>query len=201
MLSIPTAILQELHALSSTGAVLFLVSVPVHGIYLARNTEDIVWSGNTYQKFWFELDGITVDGDGRLPEISLSVDNVNRMIQSYAEQYDGFIGETLNLYIVNSNHLAETTPIYELEFQVTGCSCNPQKVIWKLGLENPFFLKYPASTFHQNLCRYRVFKNAQCKYVGVATTCDRRWITCYGLGNIANFGGQPGIIGSLLDES
>jgi hypothetical protein len=182
--------------------VLFLVSIPTQDIYIARNIEDVVWNHKAYQKFWFELDGITVDSDGKLPEITISVDNVNRTVQYYVEQENGFIGETLNLYIVNSEHLSETTPIYELEFQVVGCSCDPKAVTFKLGLENPFFLKYPASQFHQNLCRYRVFKDAvQCRFSGAGASCDRRWITCVTYGNQARFGGQPGIIGTLLDEA
>jgi len=201
MLSIPSAILQELHALSSTGSVLFLVSIPAQDIYLARNTEDVIWNSKTYQKFWFELDGITIDSDGKLPEISISVDNVNRLIQYYIEQADGFIGETLNLYIVNSNHLDVATPIYQMEFTVIGAPYDPKKVTFKLGMENPFYLKYPANSYHQNLCRYRVFKDSvQCRYSGAGSTCDRRWVTCVAYGNQARFGGQPGLIGTLLDE-
>ena len=42
---------------------------------------------------------------------------------------------------------------------------------------------------HSSSCRWKVFKGAECGYVGGATECDRTYVTCHTLGNSDNFGG------------
>ena len=86
MLNLSAAARLELHKVASTGAWLILLEIRVPGLetlYVVRNTENIVWNGITWQAFPFELGEYTEDAGGEIPQLSLKVSNINRMIQGY----------------------------------------------------------------------------------------------------------------------
>ena len=202
MLTLPTSIIQELLKLASDGAVLWLLSLPEYGIYLARNTEDIEWpagSGTVYQKFWFNVGALKSAATGAIPDLTIEIDNVGGMVEGEVIANNYFFGAICNIYIVNSKCLNEATPIYWIAFQVLKPVCDGKTVQIKLGIENPILMAFPSWRFHGSICQYRQFKGRRCGYTGSEETCERTLEACLTYGNTERLGMQLGIIGEIQD--
>ncbi|MCK4522083.1 MAG: DUF1833 family protein [Nanoarchaeota archaeon] len=162
---------------------------------ICKNNEDIVWptaGGNTYIAFPFELDAKTDTSKGEIPSVQIKISNVNRLMQSYAEQSGGAVGSTVILRLVHSEHLDLADPEIEETFIITKVDTDNMWVYITLSLLNPFLLGFPSQKFIKNFCRFK-FKGTRCGYAGVAVTCDHTLTDCQSKGNELRFGGFPAI--------
>ncbi len=206
-MTIPSELVQEKNRLYSSNALLMLLEVQSDALSdslrLVRNVADIVWNDQTWQKFAWNMGVIGQSGEGKLPELVIQVQNVDRMIQYECERAEGLMGATVIVRLVSSGHLDLTTPLFSMEFTVLKTEADADWVTFHLGMENPYGLRFPANTFAADLCRYRLstgFGGEECGYSGTASSCDYKWETCVSLGNALRFGGQPGLMGTIFDE-
>ncbi|MCE5334215.1 MAG: hypothetical protein LLG06_06465 [Desulfobacteraceae bacterium] len=201
MLTLPSSIVRDLHKLASSGAIVFLLSVPHYELYWARNTADIVWRGNTYVRSWFDLGLIAGSSDASLPSLVVSISNIGGMVEHEVVRRNSFRGVDMNLYIVDSNCLYENTPLYQMVFQVLKPTCRTKSVEFKLGIENPILMSFPSWKTHGAICQYTEFGGYLCRYVGLYTECDRSVSNCIARSNVERFGAQLGIMGEIYEES
>jgi len=197
MLTPPSSIVQEMHKLHSSGALLYLAAIPSFSVYLARSLADIAWNGTTYQKSWFEVDGIAEDADSHAPELLVHFSNLGGMVEAEVLASNNFAKALVTLYVVNSNCLDEVEPIYSVTLQVQKVTCTKKLVSFKLGLSNPLLVSFPSWKFHGSICQYAQFKGELCGYTGALTTCDRTLTNCLERANTERFGAQPGLLGSI----
>ena len=114
-----TAAILEKNKLSSDAP--FLLLLKLHhadlpeDIYLARNTEDVVWSGRTWTRFPFSVTPVTTDGT-TLPTVNLTVSNCGGIIQSYLQRYGGMTDAAVKLYVVHTKLLDNHETIDQLDF-------------------------------------------------------------------------------------
>lgn len=173
---------------------------------LCANTEDIIWpvtDGNTYIAFPFQLDEIGDTSKGEVPQVTIRVSNVSRVMQVYMEAEDGMIDAEVILRVVHSTHITTAskgagihngTPEVELNFDVIDSSADPTWATFILGASSPYRLRFPRNRVMKNYCRFREFKGLLCKYVGPETTCDRSLKTCRDTyDNSVNFGNCPAV--------
>jgi len=196
MLTLSSAAILEKNKLDSTGAFLVLLEINFEGvdpIRLVRNTEDIEWNGETWYAFPFDIDDVQEDAKGQLPNVTIRVGNVTRVLQQYLDDSQGGLGATVTIRVVHSDHLDLTDPEFEETFEVIGCSVDQMWVRFTLGAENPLLTRCPRQRFLKDHCRYKEFKGTLCGYSGSATECDRTFERCMELGNEHRFGGFPGI--------
>src|SRR5579859_983648 len=73
---------------------------------LARNTDDVIWQGNTYVAFNFDIQSIDETSSGQLPNVTIRVSNVSRAVQGQLELYSGGIGAKVVLTVVQAADLA-----------------------------------------------------------------------------------------------
>jgi phage-related protein len=206
-MTIPSELIQEKNKLYSTNALLMLLEVQsdelTESIRLARNIEDVKWNGHTWQRFAWSLGVLGQSGEGKLPELVIQVQNVDRMVQYECEQAGGLVGATVTIYLVSSGHLHLTDPLFTMPFTVLKTEADSNWVTFHLGIENPYGQRFPAHIFTADLCRYRLttgFKGEECQYAGTASSCDYKWETCVSLGNTLYYGGQPGLMGAIFDD-
>lgn len=193
MISLPTAILQELHKNNSDGSTIALVEIPEHSIYLARNTDDVVWDGHTWHKFWFEFDAVESASSNNVPELDLITSNLGGLIEQEIIAHDNFRDCTCIIRFVNSNCLNETTPIMEVTFNIVKPVVSNTTVTLKLSVENPLLRSFPSWHYHGSICQYKQFKDDLCGYSGAYTTCNRTIKDCLARGNQKRFGAQLGL--------
>jgi hypothetical protein len=169
---------------------------------IVGNTENIVWAGQTWEYASFEVGDINESID-EIPQVSINISNVNRVLESFLLQYayytktDGIQPATVKIMVANSANLASATPETTHEFEILQVSTNPIWAYITAGVRNPFRRRFPETRALKNQCQHVAFKNMQCGYAGVATTCDRSLITCRTLGNSSRYGGFQGVSDTL----
>ncbi len=197
MKTLPANLITAKNALASTHPWILLLEVALPDdtiIRLARNTEDVLFQGNTYQAFPFEIDAVKETSKGELPVVSLRVGNVSQMVQFYIEEYDGLVGQPVKLTVVNANHLSEDYSELELNFDITACQANALWVTWNVGAPNPLSRRFPLYRYLGLSCNWvGRFKGVECKYAGFDETCSGTLDACRAKENAANFGGFPGL--------
>jgi phage-related protein len=193
MITLPAVIIEELHKLNRDSSTLALMEIPEHSIYLARNTEDITWNGNTYTAFWFEFEAIESSSSGSVPELELQASNVTGNLEKEIIAHDNFSDSSCVISFVNSKHLSETTPIAQVTFQIVKPVLYGVVAGLSLSVKNPLLLAWPSWHYHGSICQYRKFKGALCGYSGDSAECNRTLQACIDRANQKRFGAQPGL--------
>lgn len=194
-LSLSSAIITEKNKLASSGAWILLCEVTLpdtNVIKICRNTEDIVFNSLTYTRFPFELEEISENSKGEIPQVVVRVSNVTRVMGAYAEQYVGLVGCSVRIMLVHSDHLTDVAPIVEHYFDIMSSTIDEKWLSLTLGIPNPYRNRFPRSRILKNFCRYKWFKGVRCQYGGSESTCDRTLARCRELLNSNHFGGFPG---------
>lgn len=187
--------------IASDKAFLFLIEcdvtneagVFVQTIRFAKNSENVVFKGNTYYAGNFNID-IAIEAN-KEPEITLSAQDQTRTIQTFLDTYDGLVKSPVRLIIVHEDALADGVPEFEEEFLIINSSVSEYVVEFKLGTESAVAQRFPNYRQFRNRCAWK-YKGARCKYSGAMATCDFTRDGpngCIAHDNEANFGGFPGL--------
>lgn len=195
MKSLSEALIFEKNKLATPSAWIVLLEITLTDdtvFRFARNTEDVVFDGNTYTAFPFEIDSIGQHSKGEIPTVRLKISNVTQLIQPYLETLDGGIGSTVKVIVVNSAHLSETYTELEMTFDVIACNSTAQWVTFTLGAPNPLRQRFPLDQYIAMHCRWR-FKSIECAYSGGETDCNRTFKRCRELNNTVRYGGFIGM--------
>lgn len=201
-LSLPSVLAIEKNQIATKSAWLYLVEITLPDLVtilrFVRNNDDVVFDTDTYYKLPFEIEPIENQSRGQIPQVNLRLSNVTRVIQTYLEQFDGGIGSTVRLIVINSEHLDDVTPAQyaelELNFEVIGAEANANWVTFTLGVPNPLNKLFPLHRYIANHCNWvSRFKGVECGYSGLITTCDGTLSNCRILSNSARFGGFVGL--------
>jgi lambda family phage minor tail protein L len=199
----------EKNKLSSTGTWVVLLTVKTPGgtiIRVCPNTEDVIWpvtDGETYIAFPFEIDEIGDTSKGEVPQITIKVSNVGRVMQQHMEAEEGLVNSEVTIRIVHSIHVTttslgvginNTSPEVILQYNIINAHCDSVWASFVLGAGNPSRIRFPRNRVMSGFCRYSIFKGSRCGYTGSEETCDRSLSTCKDImGNSARFGGAPGV--------
>lgn len=206
-MSLSSNVIQHKNSLASSDGIFVLLKaeIPSLGspVYLANNNEDVTWNSQTWQKFGFDIDEITEDSDGSIPEVTISVANASRMMEAYIIEYDLWLKTNYHenikatIYIVSEADLANTTPIASYKFDVGKFTTNPEWVEFTLTFENFYIKRFPKNRIMRNSCRW-VFGSTQCGYSIVGSeTCNKTLTACRSYNNSSRFGGFPSVGGKL----
>jgi phage-related protein len=199
MLPLSASAILEKNKIAGDSVWLVLLEVVIPNapvIRIVRNNENITWNGQTWIAFPFELDDVQETDKGEIPSITVKASNVTREIQGYVEDANGGIGSTVSIMVVNSKHLAETTPNVRLDFSVTGVNYDAQWISFSLGGNQAISRRVPTRRYLKNWCPF-AYGGIECG-VAAATqatypTCDKSLVQCRVRANSARFGGFQGI--------
>lgn len=197
MKDLPIALIFEKNRLASASPWLILLEITLTDegttkLRFARNTEDVVFNGETYKAFPFEIEPTKQSSKGEIPTVTLRVSNITRLIQPYLEELDGGVGSAVKVTVVNVDHLKENYSELEMTFDVLACQSTAQWITFTLGAPNPLRQRFPLNQFIALHCRWR-FKGVECGYSGAETACSRTLKRCRELDNSARFGGFAGM--------
>lgn len=205
MLSLPPAILRAANRLDQDSPWLCLLDINIAGeptMRIVNNNEDVTFGGNTYIAFAFTIEPPKENSKGELPSVQLMVANATRTMQTYIEAYQGGVGASVTLRVVNAAHLTEDYTELTTTLQVVACKCTAQWVTFTLGAINPLKRRFPPDQYIAMHCRFASapygFKGPHCAYSGAATECNGTLDRCRELGNSRRFGGHPGLDGRGL---
>ena len=175
----------EIDALDTQGDV-------IETLYFCRNSENIVYKGNTYIAGNFSVDISSEAGEEA--KVTLTAKDPSGILRSYMEDYEGGINFPVRLLVLNSDRL-DYDPEFQQEFIVVGANSKGIDVVFNLGAENPLARAYPFAVQFKDRCRHK-YKGTRCKYAGPLETCDytRDGANgCKAHNNAQNFGGFYGL--------
>lgn len=198
MLNLPLALRLAKNQLVSTAPWLLLLDVTLPDashIRLVRNTDDVVFGGETYTAFAFDLGEVKNGGDGRIQGVSLRVANPGRALQPALEAHDGLIGCAVTLAVVHAANLAEDHSDLTLAWEILAAQPDAHWINFTLGAMNPLRRRFPLLMAAPRSCHW-MFGGAECAYAGAAVSCARTLDACRTLENSARFGGRPGVTGA-----
>lgn len=200
MLTLPLALCLEKNKLVATAPWLILLALELPDttvLRLARNTQDVVFGGNTYTAFAFDLGDTSSGGDGTIQGVSLKVANPGRALQPYMEANNGLIGCILTLMVVHTDNLTSDYTELTLTYEVLTAVSVEDWITFTLGAENPLRCRFPLQVAIPFSCNWP-FKGVECAYAGADTVCKRTLLDCQSKSNSARFGGRPGINGAPM---
>ncbi len=190
-----TSLVLEKNKLSGTVPWLILLEVsipstPATTIYLVRNTEDITFNSQTYTAFPFELDVSKQVSKGDIPTIELRVNNVTRTLQSYLEDYDGLVDESVTIRVV-AKPTGESVyhEAASWTYDILAVHSDAQYVYFTLGAPNPLSRRFPLYRYIAFNCRWRFRLDSsvvapECGYAGNDSATTWAQSTAYTVGDI-----------------
>lgn len=164
----------------------------VETVYVANNTESVVFAGQTYVAFPFTIE-LRYEA-GAIPDISMSAVDFQKVLLGKLNAYGGATGSRVTIVIANTGNLSAGAEIEEV-FEVTSASASEWKITLRLGAESVISRQFPARTQMKDRCSWR-YKSAECGYTGGLASCDlslQGANGCAAHNNTINFGGFPAI--------
>ncbi len=141
---------------------------------------NIVWNGNTYQRYPIEATGFTYQGGGQLPRPTISISNVLSLATTLVLEYNDLVGatvtriRTLKKYIDAVNFTNETNanadPFAEFprEIYIVDRKVSENRAVVSFELAATFDVagvKLPRRQIIQNICPW-TYKGEGCGYTG-----------------------------------
>lgn len=160
---------------------------------LVASATNVTWNSFTWYAFNMTQSPIEWNGDGDLPSMRLALDNTGRILTTWLDQGEGFIGKRATGYLVNAANLG-SSPLDYLQFDFVIASAKASRNTVELALEPPNYFEQisPVDRFNAARCRWE-HGGAECGYIinGVAafTTCSK------------TLGGSNGCIAHGQDEA
>jgi len=189
----------------SGGAWLWLcqITVPTQTIQrIARNTEDVVYGENTFDKFNFDVSEQIFSSDGSIPQVTLRVfQDVNRRMENIINATEGALGADIKLIRVNEKFLSTPVTALEIDYENLASESDSEWVTFTLGLPNPLTQRYPLENYSSSICPEAtptLFKGPACQYAGADTSCTGTYEDCYKKGNAEFWGGELGLDASVV---
>lgn len=133
--------------------------------YLVRNTEDIVFNGQTYTAVNFEIEPSKQSGSGEIPTVTLRISNVTRILQASLEATNGGVDSEVVMTVVNAALLAENYAELQLTFSVLSTKADAYWVSFTLGSPNLLRRRFPQYRFIAEHCNWQ-FLEISCAYAG-----------------------------------
>jgi len=141
---------------------------------------NIVWNGQTYQRYPIEATGFTYQGGGQLPRPTISISNVLSLATTLVLEYNDLVGatvtriRTLKKYIDAVNFTSETNatadPFAEFprEIYIVDRKVSENRAVVSFELSATFDVagvKLPRRQIIQNICPW-TYKGEGCGYTG-----------------------------------
>lgn len=161
-----------------------------------KNLEDVTYEGVVWEKFNFAM-GSFVDSTNEMPSMSLSITNVDRIMEGYINKGAGFIEDQVRILFIYAGELA-ADPIIDEYYKIKSVLVTDEAVSFTLGIRNPLIDTFPSQLFSRKTCRFKL-KDSNCGYAGGETTCNKTMTRCVALENEINYGGFPAIPGGFFD--
>jgi len=182
------------------GAWIWLVEITIPGyatLYYAKNTEDVIYAGQTYTANNFIPGLASLTGDGSVPRIGLVVaQDGTYVLEDEINATEGGGGGTVKIIRTYENFFDIRVAELEQEVNILVGDSDANDIVFQLGSPNPLLKKIPLRRNSSKKCPYStpsLFKGPECQYAGEDATCGGFYEDCHDKGNAGNFGAEIGL--------
>jgi len=184
----------------SGGAWLWLVEISILGyeiIRLARNTEDVIYAYNLYEKNNFNIGLAPLISDSSVPQIILRIaQDADYTLEDKINATQGAGGGQVKIIRTHEDFLTEFIEELEQTVDILTSNSDTEYVTFLLGISNPLMKKIPSKRYSSKLCSYArpaLFKGVECQYAGSDSVCTGSFEDCYVKGNSIHWGAELGL--------
>jgi len=202
---IPGEMQEDLIITNTGGAWFWLCEIAVPGYatkYKARNTEDVTYGEQKYDRFNFDFSEQIFSSDGSIPRVTLRVSqDINREIETIINETQGAAGTEIKLIKVCEKYLDTPIPALAADYDNLTSESDTDWVTFTLGMPNPLTQRFPLeiqSSSMCNECAPSKFKGPKCQYAGEDSSCTGTYIDCYNKDNAEHWGGELGLDPSVM---
>lgn len=160
------------------------------------NTEEIVYEGNTYFPRKCSLGGLTVNGDGELPEVSLTIDNIDRLLMNVLRTFKGGSGSRIRSTVVYTGLLNLDFSNLSNILTVISTDYSTSDIVLNLGIKSPLNQRCPLYKYG-TYCKWG-YKREECGYTGPLGPCNHTYAHCKEREKTTNFGGEIGLRADVI---
>tara|TARA_Y100001973_G_C5170562_1_gene318770 strand:- start:897 stop:1595 length:699 start_codon:yes stop_codon:yes gene_type:complete len=188
---------------------------PAVMLRMCQDTSVITWpvsdpDNRTWSPFNFAISTIESNGEGDLPSLQLTVENVGRVLMPTLHSGQALEGNPVSIYLVPRSGIAIAHPNHEYQqwdFEISTIQADSETVSLRLERVNFFSKVVPQDRFTARRCRWK-FGSENCGYVinsnAAFTECPKTLAACIARGedhktrglpclHPRRFGGFPGI--------
>lgn len=204
----------------ASGAWLWLVKIAVPGqatVKIARNTEDVHYGEDDFDKFNLQIGEQVFSGEGSIPRVTLKMfQDVNRRIENIVNETEGALGATVKLIRVNEKFLNTPVAALEADYDNLASQSDSEWVTFTLGIPNPLTQRFPLEDYSSSMCPFATpslwsdgqiiagFKGPECQLPldHADEECTGNYEDCYkkNSGNPVHWGGELGLSPSVTKE-
>ena len=169
-------------------------------IRIVCSNKNVIWGGLEWVAFPFEISSVK-QNKNEVPKVPVKISNITRVMEQYIEQYDGFVGKTVILRVINTAGATQneagafvvtTDAVVEETFTVQSVSSDSTWATFNLGGSLPIMQRFPARRILKDFCPF-TYKGIECAATSGLATCPKTLTACRERGNSTRFGGEPAI--------
>ena len=163
------------------------------------SNKNVIWGGHEWVAFPFEISSVK-QTKSEVPKVPVKISNITRAIEQYIEMFDGFIGDTVILRVINTAgatlyddvYTVTTDAVVEETFVVQSVSSDAMWATFNLGGSLPIMQRFPARRILKDFCPF-VYKGIECAATSNEVACPKTLVACRARNNSTRFGGEPAI--------
>ncbi len=164
---------------------------------IARNTEDVTYAGDKFDKHNFDVSEQIFSSDGSVPRVTVRIaQDRNKIIEKIINDTYGALDGTVKIIKVGEKFLATAIPALEFNYDILATESDDAWVTLTLGIPNPLSASLPKRSYSSSSCPFAtpsLFKGPECGYAGVDPSCIGTYQACYAKANAARWGGDLGL--------
>ena len=152
------------------------------GYFYCAHPTSITFNGVTYSPFVVERGDEEEESNGNIPELQMTVANIDRAIQAEIEA-GNLRGKVVIKRLVNTAILGTATNKKEYRYTILSADCTDIGAVFRLGPANPVNREFPSRRYNRNRCDLE-YGGSLCGYLttrsGALATCDRTYLASNG---------------------
>lgn len=183
---------------------------PTDAYLICAHPTAITFGGQTYEPFPIERSEETANLKGDIPELALTVSNIDRAIQTRIDAGE-ILGCIAVRRLINTSTIGTAANVVRIDYTVLSADCSDTAAVFRLGIANPVNRDFPGRRYQRNRCDHD-YGGAACGYdttrAGAIPDCDRTLLGANGCilhgddeetaglprAHAKNYGGEPSLM-------
>jgi hypothetical protein len=162
----PNEFKAEGEAREPTGAWVWLVEAgvsPSQSLLMTDNNEAVTFDSKTYEPFGVTIGSISLENQGTIGELELTVSNAALDFSDLLDNTEGFRDQPVTVTLVHTNHLGAPAARIRQTFYIEAATPRGNSARFQLGLGRIYRALTPHDRTSSHRCEWQ-YKSTQCGY-------------------------------------
>jgi len=129
--------------------------------YFAKSNSAVTYGGQSYTPINLSPGPIPESAEGDFPAISVSINNPAHILDSFIEDTDGCEGCEVDMFMVNTGHLADSPP-NTYTWDIDTMKQNDDALTFVLGIPSALRRQIPTESYRSRNCQFSYSEDLPC---------------------------------------